>query len=83
MYAADHAGDVASLTHQALDRILGYVVSSPEAIRRAAALFNRYPDRFLFGTDTVAPKNSNACFAVFGMWKPSSTWSNRSPGTRY
>lgn len=35
-----------------------YVVDSPESIEISADLFNRYSDRFLFGTDTVAPKNA-------------------------
>ena len=37
------------------DEVAKYIVSSPEATRTTADLINRYPDRFLFGTDTVAP----------------------------
>jgi hypothetical protein len=36
-------------------------------------MLNRYPDRFLFGTDTVAPSGPAAYYAVFDMWKP--VWS--------
>lgn len=52
------------------DEVAKYAVSSPEAIRRTADLLNRHPDRFLFGTDTVAPKDAGAYYAVFDMWKP-------------
>jgi len=52
------------------DEVAKYAVSSPEAAQRTAELFNRHPDRFLFGTDTVAPKDPKAYFAVYDMWKP-------------
>ena len=52
------------------DEVAKYAISSPEAIERTAAMLNRYPDRFLFGTDTVAPKDAAPYFAVFDMWKP-------------
>jgi predicted TIM-barrel fold metal-dependent hydrolase len=32
-----------------------YIVATPETTAAAADLINRYPDRFLFGTDEVAP----------------------------
>jgi hypothetical protein len=37
---------------------------------RVATMLNRYPDRFLFGTDTVAPTAPAPYFAVFDMWAP-------------
>ena len=37
------------------DEVAKYVVESPETVKHAADLINRYPDRFLFGTDEVAP----------------------------
>ena len=52
------------------DEVAKYVVSSPEATRRTADLINRYPDRFLFGTDTVAPKDAAAYYAVYDMYEP-------------
>jgi len=52
------------------DEVAKYAVASPEAIERAAAMLNEHPDRFLFGTDTVAPKDDKSYFAVFDMWKP-------------
>ena len=37
---------------------------------RVATILNRHPDRFLFGTDTVAPAGPAPYFAVFDMWAP-------------
>jgi hypothetical protein len=52
------------------DEVAKYAVASPESIKRVAAMLNRYPDRFLFGTDTVAPSGPDPYFAVFDMWAP-------------
>ena len=52
------------------DEVAKYAVTSPEVIARSAALFDRYPDRFLFGTDNVAPPNIEANVRVFNMWAP-------------
>ena len=38
--------------------------------RATASLINRYPDRFLFGTDNVAPVTPEAHFAVFEQYAP-------------
>jgi hypothetical protein len=52
------------------DEVAKYILSSPEVTRRAAELFNRYPDRFLFGTDVVAPKDTTQYYAVFESYRP-------------
>jgi hypothetical protein len=52
------------------DEVAKYAVASPEAIKRVAGMLNKYPDRFLFGTDTVAPAGPAPYFAVFDMWAP-------------
>ena len=52
------------------DEVAKYILSSPEVTRRAAQVFNRYPDRFLFGTDVVAPKDTTQYYAVFESYKP-------------
>jgi predicted TIM-barrel fold metal-dependent hydrolase len=52
------------------DEVAKYAVASPEAIARTAAMLNRNPNRFLFGTDTVAPSGPAPYFAVFDMWAP-------------
>ena len=40
------------------------------SIKRMAYFINRHPDRFLFGTDNVAPKDQATQLRVFDMWKP-------------
>jgi hypothetical protein len=52
------------------DEVAKYAVASPETIKRVAGMLNKYPDRFLFGTDTVAPAGPAPYFAVFDMWAP-------------
>ena len=37
------------------DEVAKWALASPEIEKRVADIFNRYPDRFLFGTDNVAP----------------------------
>jgi hypothetical protein len=52
------------------DEVGKYAVATPEAVARVAAMLNKYPNRFLFGTDTVAPAGPEPYFAVFDMWAP-------------
>jgi hypothetical protein len=52
------------------DEVAKYAVSSKEVSARVAAMFNRHPDRFLFGTDSVAPATPEPYFAVFDLWAP-------------
>jgi hypothetical protein len=59
------------------DEVAKYAVSSPEAIARVAAMLDKYQDRFLFGTDTVAPASADAYFAVFEVWNP--VWRHLTP----
>jgi len=47
-----------------------YIVSSPEATQTAANLINRHPDRFLFGTDEVAPKDQRTYLRIFDLYAP-------------
>ncbi len=47
-----------------------YIVSSPEATQVAANLINRHPDRFLFGTDEVAPKSQEQYLRVYYQYDP-------------
>ena len=62
------------------DEVAKYIVSSPEATRRTADLINRHPDRFLFGSDTVAPKDDKAYYAVYEMYEP--LWKLLTPEAR-
>ena len=59
------------------DEVAKYAVATPESISRVAAMLNRYPDRFLFGTDTVAPAGPDPYYAVFEMWAP--VWRQLAP----
>ena len=52
------------------DEVAKYAVANQESITRVAAMLNKYPDRFLFGTDTVAPTGPAPYYAVFEMWAP-------------
>jgi hypothetical protein len=52
------------------DEVAKYIVGSPEATKIAADLINRYPDRFLFGTDEVAPSNWDKYSRVFYQYQP-------------
>jgi predicted TIM-barrel fold metal-dependent hydrolase len=52
------------------DEVAKYAVASPEAIANTAAMLNRYPDRFLFGTDNVAPADQATQLRVYRMWDP-------------
>ena len=61
------------------DEVAKYILSSPEVTRGSAALINRYPDRFLFGSDVVAPTDTAMYYAVYNMYKP--LWSQLTPET--
>ena len=52
------------------DEVAKYVVASPEATQATADLINRFPDRFLFGTDEVAPTEQAKYLKVYDMYAP-------------
>lgn len=52
------------------DEVAKYIVATPQSTRIAADLINRYPDRFLFGTDNVAPKNQESYMKVYYDYDP-------------
>jgi predicted TIM-barrel fold metal-dependent hydrolase len=52
------------------DEVAKYAISGPDSISRVAAMLNKHPDRFLFGTDTVAPAGPAPYYAVFDLWAP-------------
>jgi len=52
------------------DEVAKYIVGSDQALKNSITILNRYPDRFLFGSDVVAPKNPEAYYAVFNMYAP-------------
>ncbi len=59
------------------DEVAKYAVASAESNARTAAVLNKYPDRFLFGTDNVAPPDQAAQLRVYDMWTP--IWSKLTP----
>src|SRR5207245_6120305 len=52
------------------DEVAKYLLTSPESLRIAADLINRYPDRFLFGTDEVAPDSQEKYLRVYVQYGP-------------
>jgi hypothetical protein len=52
------------------DEVAKYITSSPEVLQRSSALINRYPDRFLFGTDEVAPKSETEYTELYREYAP-------------
>ena len=47
------------------DEVAKYVVASPETHAAADLVINRHPDRFLFGTDEVAPSDQAKYLKVY------------------
>lgn len=52
------------------NEVAKYIVATPEATKIAADLINRYPDRFLFGTDEVAPPDQQTYLRVYYQYGP-------------
>ena len=59
------------------DEVAKYAVASPDAIKVSSETFNKYPDRFLFGTDNVAPSDQATQMRVYDMWAP--VWRQLTP----
>ncbi len=56
-----------------------YITATPEATKITADLLNRYPDRFLFGTDEVAPTNQESYLKIYSLYDP--LWKLLTPET--
>ena len=52
------------------DEVAKYLVATPETTQAAADLINRHPDRFLFGSDEVAPTEQAKYLKVYDMYAP-------------
>jgi predicted TIM-barrel fold metal-dependent hydrolase len=52
------------------DETAKYLVSTPETLAVVADLINRHPDRFLFGTDEVAPADQAKYLTVYRQYAP-------------
>jgi Amidohydrolase len=59
------------------DEVAKYIVASPESVRITADLINRYPDRFLFGTDEVAPSTQEKYLKIYFQYQP--LWDKLTP----
>nr|WP_298726474.1 amidohydrolase family protein [uncultured Steroidobacter sp.] len=47
-----------------------YILATPETTRRVAQTINEFPDRFLFGTDEVAPTDQQSYLKIYEMYQP-------------
>jgi hypothetical protein len=47
-----------------------YVTETPDATANTATVINKYPDRFLIGTDEVAPADQASYLKILDMYKP-------------
>ncbi len=59
------------------DEVAKYAVASKEAEEKTVEMLNRHPDRFLFGTDNVAPADQATQLRVYDMWAP--IWAKLTP----
>lgn len=59
------------------DEVAKYLVAHPDATRNTADVLNRFPDRFLFGTDEVAPPNQAEYVQVYEQYEP--LWKSLTP----
>ncbi len=59
------------------DLVARYVVASEQSIKTTVTYLNKYPNRFLFGTDEVAPRTPEAYFKVFETYAP--LWKQLTP----
>src|SRR5215469_11495824 len=59
------------------DEVAKYAIATPESMRRTVAVLNAHPDRFLFGTDNVAPQDQATQLRVYHLWDP--IWAQLTP----
>jgi len=52
------------------DETAKYIIATKESLEATADLINRHPDRFLFGTDEVAPTEQGKYLKVYAMYAP-------------
>lgn len=63
------------------DEVAKYITSSDQAVANTARIINMYPDRFLFGTDNVAPASQEKHLQVYYMYEP--LWKLLTPDASY
>jgi hypothetical protein len=59
------------------DEVAKYIIATPQSLQNATNILTRFPDRFLFGSDVVAPKDPEMYYAVYNMYDP--LWKSLSP----
>jgi len=59
------------------DEVAKWAIASPEVEKRTAEVFNNHPERFLFGTDNVAPPDQATQLRVYHLWDP--IWAQLTP----
>jgi hypothetical protein len=59
------------------DETAKYIVHDEHSIANSTYLANKYPDRFLFGTDNVAPATQEKHLNVYNMYAP--FWAGLTP----
>jgi predicted TIM-barrel fold metal-dependent hydrolase len=62
------------------DEVAKYVVASTTSVTNMANFINKYPDRFLFGTDNVAPVSQDKHLEVYHIYDP--LWKLLTPEAR-
>lgn len=62
------------------DEVAKYILRNDTTIKATAQLINRFPDRFLFGTDVVAPTDQKMHLNVYYQYEP--LWKQLNPETR-
>jgi hypothetical protein len=62
------------------DEAAKYMVATDASLTVVADLINKHPDRFLFGTDVVAPRTEAKYFAVYDQYAP--LWAKLTPDAR-
>jgi hypothetical protein len=79
----DRALDDPALRHISVDiswdEVAKYVTATPESVAATAAVIEKHPDRFLFGSDVVAPTSIDSPLAVYKAYAP--LWAALSPET--
>jgi hypothetical protein len=70
----DRALSDSTLKHVNIDiswnEVAKYILASPNSIKATADLINKFPDRFLFGTDEMAPASQEAYLKIYYMYAP-------------
>lgn len=61
------------------DEVAKYVVDNEKGLSKATEIIEKYPDRFLFGTDEVAPEDQASYLKVYNRYKP--LWDRLQPAT--